>query len=242
MIGERSYRIRMPEATQPGKPVGAVIFNHGYKGTADGLMRNKRLARVVSDMGLAFVAPKSAGDDWDIPNAPFPNSNSDVGFFKDLKKQLVSEHNIDADRIMVTGFSAGGMMVWNLACQVGDQFAAYVPISGTFWAPVPQSCATLPVNLVHIHGTSDKVVPMKGRKILKTHQGDVYKSLDLMARSADFGKWRSMGEANGLTCQQRDSASHMLRLCLHPGGHSFKSEWLRDAWNAFKDAGTFKSG
>ncbi|MEO1397629.1 MAG: PHB depolymerase family esterase, partial [Pseudomonadota bacterium] len=183
MLGQRTYRIQMPETSGGKKPLGAIIFAHGYRGSAAGLMKNKGLSRTIADMGLVFVAPKSAGEDWDIPNAPNPGNNLDFAYFKRLKKELVQRHGVDGDRIMVSGFSAGGMMVWNLACRLGDTFAAYAPIAGTFWAPVPEACPAMPVPLIHIHGTSDKIVPLKGRPIGSTRQGDVRKS----ARSPLFG-------------------------------------------------------
>ena len=87
-------------------------------------------------MGLAFVSPKSAYGDWDIPNSPSQkDGTSEYPFFEKLKADLVEKHGIDPDRIMVTGFSAGGMMTWELACRRGNLFAAYAPIAGTFWNP-----------------------------------------------------------------------------------------------------------
>ena len=240
LIGERTYRIRMPLNHDGVSKVGAIIFNHGYRGTAKGLMRNKRLGKLISDMGLAFVAPKSARQDWDIPNAPSPGPRSELPFFDALKARLVDQHSIDPKRIVVSGFSAGGMMTWNLACDRGDQFAGFVPVSGTFWAPVPKNCSAMPAHIIHVHGTSDKIVPMKGCPIASTKQGDIYRALKLAAKQGDYGPWRSQGSRNGLTCQQKISAKGIiLQLCLHPGGHSFRSVWLKDAWNTLEKAGAF---
>ena len=33
-IGERTYRISMPEGHDGKTKIGAIIFNHGYRGTA----------------------------------------------------------------------------------------------------------------------------------------------------------------------------------------------------------------
>ena len=153
-IGDRTYRIALPPS--PSGKVGAVIFIHGYQGKPERVMRNRSLVKAVTDLGLAFVSPKSAYGDWDIPNSPSQkDGTSEYPFFEKLKADLVDKHGIDPDRIMVTGFSAGGMMTWELACRRGDLFAAYAPIAGTFWNPVPQSCETLPQRIIHAHGTSD---------------------------------------------------------------------------------------
>lgn len=237
VIGERTYRIRMP-AGAVSEPVGAIIFNHGYRGTAAGVMRNERMGEAIARLGVALVAPQGAGGDWDIPNSPGGGSDGELAYFDTLKQALVERHGIDPDRIMVTGFSAGGMMTWELACKRGDQFAAFAPISGTFWAPVPRACPTLPAPIIHMHGTSDRVVPLKGRRIQNTKQGDVYKALKLAAPKRTHGDWGSMGEAAGLTCQHKSpDGVPPIQFCVHPGGHTMRSSWIVRAWREFETAG-----
>lgn len=236
-IGDRIYRIQMPKNASD-RPIGAIIFNHGYRGTAAGVMRNRAMAQAVTGLGVALVAPKSARGGWDIPNAPRGNSNSELAYFASLRKMLVERHNIDPDRIMITGFSAGGMMTWELACNSADSFAAFAPISGTFWAPVPPSCPTLPAPIIHMHGTSDKVVPLMGRRIQSTRQGNVYEALELAAPKATYGNWRSMGESGGLTCQHKSAdARPPVQFCVHPGGHTMRSAWIVRAWKEFEKMG-----
>ncbi len=236
-IGERIYRIKMPENTA-AKP-GAIIFNHGYRGSAAGIMKNDNLIKAVNGLGLALVAPKSAYQDWDIPNSPSQKpGTSEYPYFERLKADLVEKHGIDPGRIMITGFSAGGMMTWELACRRGNLFAAYAPIAGTFWNPVPPSCQTLPQPIIHMHGTSDRIVPLKGRIIGDTKQGDVYEALALAAPKDSYGKWNSMGEEVGLTCQQRSrTQKDFLQFCVHPGGHNVRAAWVVRAWKEFEKAG-----
>jgi poly(3-hydroxybutyrate) depolymerase len=45
---------------------------------------------------------------------------------------LVSEQNIDKDRIYVTGWSNGGFMTWRLVCELGDQIRAAAPFAASF--------------------------------------------------------------------------------------------------------------
>ena len=237
MIDDRSYRIRMPEP-KVGKP-GAIIFNHGYRGTASGIMRNRKMGDTISKLGVAFVAPKSAFQDWDIPNSPSGRlGNLEYEYFEKLKTELVEKHGIDPNRIMVTGFSAGGMMTWELACNLGDLFAGYAPISGTFWDPVPKSCKTLPQSIIHMHGTSDKIVPLKGRRIGNTKQGEVEAALQLAAPENNYGKWTQLDTFEGLACKIRKaSKQQFVQFCTHPGGHSLKSAWIVRAWKQFEKAG-----
>ncbi|SEL78840.1 polyhydroxybutyrate depolymerase [Roseovarius azorensis] len=238
-LGDRHYRIALPEG-QGADPVGAVVFAHGYRGTAESVMRNKALRRMVSDMGLALIALKSADDDWVIPYAPrHMDSDGSVEFryVEAVLEDAARRFPIDGARLMAAGFSAGGMMVWNLACAMPERFAGFAAIAGTFWMKPPTQCAEPAASLVHIHGTSDPTVPLKGRAILETRQGDVAEALDMYGTLGDF---RPSGETSfeDLTCQTRRNASgEILDFCLHPGGHSFRSSYLKFAWERLRAAG-----
>ena len=57
---------------------------------------------------------------------------------------------IDRERVLVTGFSSGGSMAWLVACYMGEEFAAYVPVAGALRRPVPsQTCPGGPVAMLH---------------------------------------------------------------------------------------------
>ncbi len=235
LIGERTYRIRMPDpATNPAKKPGAIIYLHGYSGSAAGVMRNKNMGKAVADMGLALVAPKSAYRGWAIPDNPSNRPEVEFDYFDKLLTELVSKHGIDPDKIMVSGFSGGGMTVWNLACRMSERFIGFVPISGTFWAPVPDTCPAPPANVSHIHGTSDPVVPIEGRPIADTHQGSVTKTLSMYAELGGYNTPPEVYEDAGLECSSRENPDgKILEYCSHPGGHSLKTLYVTRSWDRF---------
>ncbi|WVX50492.1 hypothetical protein ROLI_035900 [Roseobacter fucihabitans] len=232
----------MPAGHDGVTPVPAIVFAHGYRGSAQGVMRNGSLRRMVSDLGAALIAVKSEGDDWVIPNAPRhmdSDGAEEFAYFDAVLADATRRFNIDETRIMATGFSAGAMMVWNLACARSDRFAVFVPISGTFWLEPPQSCVGPVADILHIHGDNDSTVPLKGRRIQQTKQGEVRQSLDMYAAYGNFGMPVTTSR-NGLICQERrNQEGDILDFCLFEGGHSFRAEHLRFAWQHFKDAGRF---
>ena len=239
VIGERIYRIRMPEGHDGSSSVGAVFFMHGYRGSAAGVMRNRSLGKAVSDLGLALVAPKSAFGDWAIPGSPSGHEPVELEYFEAVVADIRKRFNIDASRMMASGFSAGGMMTWNLACDRGGLFAAYAPIAGTFWQPVPQRCDSVTVSIIHTHGTSDRVVPLEGRPIQNTRQGNVYEVLSFYSALGGFGEPEQDQEADpDLACrEQKNPAGQVLELCLHPGGHSMQTAFVKRAWEKFVKLG-----
>lgn len=240
MIGERHYRIAMPEGHDGVAPVGAIVYSHGYKGSAAGLMRNKNLRRMVSDMGLALIGLKSADDDWVLPFSPrhMDSTGEEEFTYVDAVIADASERfALDTDRMMATGFSAGGMMTWNLACARSDVFAGFAPISGTFWMQPPETCAGPVASIIHMHGDRDPTVPLEGRRILNTKQGQVDEALEMYRQ---LGAFEPNGETitGRLTCQNSANADgDILNFCMFEGGHSFRSEYIRYAWETFETAG-----
>jgi polyhydroxybutyrate depolymerase len=240
-VGKRTYRIAMPAGYDGKTPIGAIVFAHGYQGSAAGVMRNKRLRKVASDLGVALIATKGEGGDWDLPNSPHGNSDgqAELAYYDAVIRDATRKFRIDPEKLMATGFSAGGMMVWTLACYRSDKFAAFAPMAGTFWLKPPKTCKTPVTNIIHIHGTSDRTVPLTGRAIGNTRQGNVFDTLDMYRKFGRFGDATETKSGN-LTCQNRTNArGKILNFCLFPGRHRFSSNYVKFAWQTFAAKGVF---
>ncbi|MGF1475979.1 MAG: alpha/beta hydrolase family esterase [Geminicoccaceae bacterium] len=239
-IGDRIYRIKMPDGHDGTSPVGAIVFAHGYRGTAAGIMANENLVSLASELGVALIGAKSASNDWSIANAPSDETIEgvdEVAYFERLLDDASERFPINRNRVMATGFSAGGMMVWTLACDRSDLFSAYAPMAGVFWRPIPETCASPPTSVMHIHGDDDKIVPLEGRPIQDTHQGNVHDVMAMYARHGSFGDAKTVENA-GMRCEQHvNTDGHFLDFCLFSGGHSFSIDYLRFAWERFEQAG-----
>ncbi|MEO0386104.1 MAG: PHB depolymerase family esterase [Pseudomonadota bacterium] len=236
-LGDRTYRILMPEGVE--RP-GAVVFAHGYRGSASGTMRSQGLRDMAAELGVALVAVKSYAEDWRIPGVPADPTTDGAQerqYFSALVPALAERHGIDTDRLLLAGFSAGGMVTWQMACDLGDLFAGFAPIAGTFWVPVPSTCASAPVNLIHTHGTSDKIVPLAGRPIAETHQGDVEKAVSVLRVAGGYDNPVDV-PAEGMVCTAESTPdNHVLELCLHDGGHSMRASYVARAWRRLEALG-----
>ena len=228
VVGDRTYRISLPE----GEVTGALVFAHGYRGKAAGEMRNKGLVQVAHDRSLALIALQSADEDWDLPHAPRrgdASSDAEMAYVDAVIADAEDRFGIEPSRLIASGFSAGGMMTWELICRRSAAFVGFVPYSGTFWSPIPETCEGPPANIVHVHGTEDPVVPMDGRPIADTRQGAVPEAL---AMYAGFGGYEPAGtERRGdLDCKlSLNPDEALLALCVFPGKHSFRPALLSEA-------------
>lgn len=239
VIGDRSYRIALPEG--PG-PFGAIVYMHGYRGSAAGVMRNGGLRAMARRLGVALIAAAAKDGDWQIRNAPrkgLATDERELAYFDALLEDVTRRFPVDPERILAAGFSAGGMMTWTLACRRGDRFAAFAAVAGTFWAPIPERCPNPPVNLVHINGRADRVVPVEGRPIADTRQGNSRLAMEMFAR--DGGYVVTAGRAEdaapeelGLECDVSVApGGQRLLFCLHDGGHVVRPEWIAWAYRMF---------
>lgn len=233
-LGDRTYRIYLPKQDR-GERVGAIIFAHGWRGNAGQVMANKSMLKLAEELSVALVAPQSKGEDWQLPGRPRHTDNTgeeEFTYFRQLVNDITKRFPIDRNHLLMSGFSAGGMMTWNLACHEGKLFAGFAPIAGTFWEPVPERCPSPPVDLIHFHGTSDKMVPIKGRVIADTKQGEVPVALALFSGHGQFGEPKPV-PAKGLDCKRRNSPDRkILEFCRHPGGHIYKADYVRRAWKS----------
>ena len=228
-VGDRVYRIAMPEGvTNPG----VMVFAHGYRGTARGTMRGGNLRNLAAEHDMALIAVQGVDGNWQLPGTPrTPNMDGEAeyAYFDAVLADAQTRFGIDRDRAVMTGFSAGGMMTWNLICHRSDLFVAFIPMSGTFWTPEPVTCTSPPTNVVHIHGTADSTVPLAGRPIAEQHQGDV---LETLATYADFGGYTSPERSTpgDMTCDTQSNADgKILGFCTFDGGHGFGIGRLRAA-------------
>lgn len=239
-VGDRHYRIALPEGWDGQTPLPALVWSHGYRGTAAGVMKNGSIRRMASEAGLALIAAQGVGGSWDLPYGPrtFDSDGSaEFAYFDAIIADATERYRIDPGRIVASGFSAGGMMVWNLACSNSTKFAGFIPISGTFWLMPPPTCEGDPKSIVHIHGTTDKTVPLDGRPIRETRQGQVATALITYGHFGKFGP-ATPYENGALTCEERrNDSGDILDFCLFEGGHSLRTEFIKHGIDRLKEAG-----
>lgn len=229
-------------ALPAGPRLGAVLFLHGWGGSARAEISNPgvvgpALARgyvVIAPVGLPFSVAEPITN-WNAEEDPA--FRDDVAFVDVVMDDAAQRFGFPRNRVLAAGFSLGGMMVWRLACDAPSDYAAFAPVAGTFWMPLPESCAA-PVRLLHVHGWTDRMVPLEGRPIEGTPmvQGDVFAALAVARRSsgctsnAIYEEFGEMQVRSWIDCASGAS----IGIALHSGGHEVPKGWAGFALDWFE--------
>jgi polyhydroxybutyrate depolymerase len=224
------YHVALPE----GPPRGILIFLHGYGGSGLSEIRNAALVRSVTERGYIFLAPSGeprpgrTGGSWN--SFADPARRDDVAFLRTVAEDAALRFAIPRERILLAGFSGGGMMAWRVACDAPAAFAAYAPVAGLLWRPLPETCAG-PVRMLHTHGWSDQVVPLEGRTVGSgfATQGDLFVGLDLLRAASAcvhdnpdaFGAREQYLLRRWTAC----APGATIEMALHPKGHMVPGGW-----------------
>jgi predicted peptidase len=157
------YLLFLPKGYDSSRKEGwpLMLFLHGAGERGSDLSRVKihgpaKRAEKDADFPFIVVSPQCpAGEVWE--SAPLLH----------LLDRVIKDHNVDGDRVYLTGLSMGGYGSWALAVQHPERFAAVAPICGggqpiRVWLAEDlrkERLKRLPVWA--FHGAKDPVVPLE---------------------------------------------------------------------------------
>lgn len=147
---ELGYALHSPQKSKTPKPLIVFLHGSGEKGTDIELVKVHGPFKYLKTNELdAFVlAPQCRLNDY-----------WHSGSLYKLIQKIVSENNIDASRIYLTGLSMGAWGAWNLAFAHPEMFACLVPIGGYVdRVPMVENCKIKDIPTRIFHGLMDDVV------------------------------------------------------------------------------------
>ena len=112
--------------------------------------------------------PQCPTNDWWGNENRYPKlKGTTIKLVIELMEQMISENNVDSNRVYVSGLSMGGMGTFEILSQRPDMFAAATPICGSGdLNKVKNYAKKLPIWI--FHGSLDKVVlPQESLNIAK---------------------------------------------------------------------------
>jgi len=131
---ERSFQIDVPASALQGEPVPLLLVYHGVLSSGAEIEANTSFPQKAAAEGFITAAGNGIGQSWNagVCCQPAQGENiDDVGFTRDMVAAIESEYCIDPSRVYATGFSNGSAMVFRLACEAADLFAAFAPVGGS---------------------------------------------------------------------------------------------------------------
>ena len=120
------YTLYVPEGYDGSRPFGLLVYLHGY---APDLDKENWVSAMYADVLDDYARQCDM-----IMAMPFGRSNTDFqGIGEDdvmyVTDKVIGRYNIDPDRVVLSGYSMGGMGAWTIAAHYPHRFAAVLCIS-----------------------------------------------------------------------------------------------------------------
>ncbi len=192
----RSYQLYLPSSYQVGKLLPLLVVLHGRGGTAERMADLTGFNSRAEEHGFIVAYPQAQDKQWNYLHGisgyhPEPDDSS---FILKIIDTIGLDHNIDPDRIYITGISNGGFMAQRLACYAPQKFAAIASVAAGGYAHMADECKSgEPVNILYIHGTADSKVPWGGLN-LKDTNGNLQSVTMSISQSLKF--WSERNHCN----------------------------------------------
>ncbi len=166
---KRAYILHLPPLPDDTSTIPLVINFHGKKDNAKSFQEAVKMDMIADQMGYAVVYPNGTGRwsnkklTWNAGQCCGPavsKKTDDVGFVRQLIRDIEQYIALDRERIYATGFSNGGMMAYRLAVEASDLIAAAAPVAGSM--AVAEFTPELPVPIMQMHSIDDPQILYKG--------------------------------------------------------------------------------
>ena len=159
---DRIYYVSYPP--DASSPSGLIINMHGFGGNASTQLSGTQMDNYAHLQNIAVVYPQGINSDigytsWNVGTFWDYNSEDDIGFISTVIDDVALNFNIDLDRVYACGYSNGGYMAYELACELSDKVVAFGSVAGNFMLNSNQTCnGDRDIPIIHFHGTNDPTV------------------------------------------------------------------------------------
>lgn len=120
-----AYAIQVPEGYAPDARVPLALALHygGEPSTGAGRgVVSMLVGPALAELGAVIVAPDALVSGWDAPE----NEQAVLA----LLDAVAVSYKTDPARVIVTGFSMGGIGTWHYAAKFSSRFSAALPVAG----------------------------------------------------------------------------------------------------------------
>lgn len=149
------------------KSPALVISLHGLNQDPEYQQKQTQWNAMADKEGFIVTYPLGNNKMWDT------SGTGDVKFVETVIKEMINQHHVDRNRIYLSGFSMGSWLGYHCLETIGDQIAAFGPVSGVDIGKQPKANRMVPI--MHIHGTGDDVFKYTGDP---SHMAGGYPSIE----------------------------------------------------------------
>ena len=183
LSASRPVSVFIPSSYKRESPMPLVLSLHGTGGNAATQEGRIPLRPFAESAGFIYCLPEgtinSNGNSFWNDNEAWRNVNTlprvdDVAYLKAIIERVSQAYSVDRKRIYVVGYSNGGLMAYRMACEQSELIAGIVSFAGPAALDTSTYHPTSPVNILHIHGTSDANVKYAGGYLLGSFDWSQY--------------------------------------------------------------------
>ena len=229
---DRTYRIHKPTALPAAAPL--VVMLHGAFGDGQQAENSYGWDQLADSAKFVVAYPDGVGQTWNAHGCcgkAERQNVDDVGFITAMVGQISTAIPIDPSRVYATGISNGGIMSYALACNSGI-FAAIGPDAAT---QLDACTAPHPTSVIHIHGTSDRLVPYAGGQGASTVNGRSIPDDNAFWRNVDQCPAPAVSTDGPRTTSTADCPGNrsVALITLDGGGHDWPAFATTALWQFF---------
>lgn len=210
----RSYVLHVPATYDGSKPVPLVLDFHGIGGTGWGELSSSPYPAVTDPEGVVMAFPDGmlgpAGTGWNMGPCCVANVN-DLAFTRALVAQIRETACIEPDRIYAVGVLTGAGMVYDLACQAADVFAAVSPAAFDLLQETVDDCKpSRPITEISFRGTASTRVPYAGGASALVPKMPI----TFLGAEATFQRWAQIDGCTGSASNEDSNGCASYSGCL----------------------------
>jgi polyhydroxybutyrate depolymerase len=252
----RQYIVHVPTSYTGKTAVPLVVDYHGLLLSNTSELQQAAphgYAAEADKEGFIVVFPNAVGAPlygWDVGPccAQSPRSVDDVGFSRALVAKIEGQACIDPKRVYAVGFSMGGGMAMDMACNAADIIAAVAPAAFDLMDPSNNWVCqpSRPITVLSFRSTTDPVVPYTGGATNPPNGLPI--TITFLGAVGTFQKWAQLDQCTGSpannsslgttdgTCQtySQCAGSVSVTLCTKQGG-SHDQGFADVAWPMLKN-------
>lgn len=170
------YTLALPKTTGSGTPVPFVIALH-YGGPVSAWYSSGYLTALpepaLRDLGAIIAAP-------DCPTHGWINDKAEKTVLE-LMNFIETEYPVDRKRVVITGFSMGGIGTWHMVARHPERFSAAVPVSALTGPGDIDMVIKNKVPLYVIHSKKDEIFPIAKAKAMIKKLQDAGRQVEFIA-------------------------------------------------------------